>query len=896
MKDQQSPNWVAARLTKAVSSQEKPEERIKTLSSFISGYEPDNIGPVLGFIINDSCKRIDAGLTFLFFMDRSRLSSSCPDWKWPVLFDWFSKTSLETAWDLFDKIPSKTRKYIYAKLAMLIEIIYILIQDNLLDPEADLDCSGADIAIRVLKGKKPTSSTFYISLSSYPVNIRKFMKEMLSELDFIEKAPGQWQYTFSTEMVENYSIGNNLISHKGAGQMSQAMAQRNAENLVKRLELLMKTLQMFPSGHPSIEPSTDSFTSILSKFLTENNQVTLSIMGDIIMVNDLRVERKSLGTSGFLRSFSDRKISSISFHSEITGDNVQTFAKIFNRPPAYIAEHGGMGRLIELRGLDAISINRFHYELIAEKGDSDRILARSEVTVEDAIFSELIDRLERGDSIDSLSGKNIGDALKSVLAAANEDKEKQRGMIARFITVLDPSLLEKGLLSNIYIQRGMAWKAVRKIIDSLLRSLSSPDPDIRHKTVGKLQDMALLAVDRGKENSAAQIIERISRVLKREHDPDVLYRAVILTALLMEALLARGNLSIALQAGNILSNLQAMQYPRTELEAARKRSLTEAQRKLDTLAAAEAMVPRLLSDDTNVSKEAAQLAAIVPPENLVSQLVNIFNEDDRHLRAKAFKILLNMGERGLSPIHDKLKEIVTAFNSQVDRASFNLPNSDWYTARNMIQVLRDIGSMSSETVLADLCRIPDSRIKRECLLALIKSSNTTAESLALHLISDESYDVSIIALNILTKQAAFNPAYIPKITYAFRKNKKIRSEIIESFSILGNQELVRNFLLKCIEEGESGQLFEDSNLVSGAFRILKRYGGNKELAVLEKLLSNVEGGFFRKSKVNRQLLQDLKDVVLTLQLSSDVIESEDKKPDEDEIIILGNDYSGDSNY
>lgn len=877
----------AARLAKAVSSQEMVEERIKTLSTFISGYEPDSIGPVLGLIISDSCRRIEAGLTFLFLMDRSLLSNSLPDWNWPILFDWFSKTSLETAWELFDRIPSSARKFFYSKLAMLIEVIYILIQDDLLDPEVDLDCSGADIAVRVLKSKEPSSNIFHVSLSSFPVNIRKFMKDILSEMDFIETVPGQWQFTFSKEMIEYYSVGNNLISHKGSGQMSQALAQRNAENLIKRLELLMKTLQMFPSGHPSIEPSTDAFTSILSKFLGENAQVTLSIMGDTVMVNDFRVERKSLGSGGFVRSFSDRKISSISFSPGITGDQIQIFAKIFNRPPVYIAEHGGMARLIELRGLDTISINRFHYELISEKGDSDRTLARSEVTVEDAIFSELIDRLERGDSIDVLPGKNLGDALKSVLAAANDDKEEQRGLIARFINALDPSLLEKGLLSNIYVQRGMAWKAIRKIIDSLLRSLSSPDPDVRHRTVGKLQDMVFLAVERGKENSTSQIIESISKMLKREHDPDVLYRAVILTASLMEALLARGNMSIALKAGNILSNLQAMQYPRTELEAARKRSLSEAQRKLDTLSAAEALIPRLLSDDTNVSKEAEQLAAILPPENLVSQLVNIFNEDNRRIRAKAFKILLSMGKRGLSTIHNRLKDIVTAFNSQVDKASFNLPNSDWYTARNMIQVLRDIGSPSSETVLADLCRIPDHRIRRECLLALIKSSNTTAESLSLHLISDESSDVSIIALNILTKQAAFNPAYVPKITYAFRKNKQIRPEIMESFSILGIHDQVRDFLLKCINEGESGQLFEDPNLASGAFRILKRYGGNKELAVLEKLLSYVEGGFFKKSKINRQLLQELKDVILTLKLSSDVIESDDMKSDDDEITVLG---------
>ncbi|MCK4506741.1 MAG: hypothetical protein KAW14_14085, partial [Candidatus Aegiribacteria sp.] len=347
MKDQQSPELAAARLAKAVSSQEKSEERVEALSTFISGYEPDGIGPVLGLIINDSCRRIEAGLTFLFLLDRSCLSSSNQDWNWPLLFDWFSKTALETAWDLFDRIPSNTKKYVNAKIAMLIEIIYILILDDLLDPDTDLDCSGADIAVRVLKGKEPSSSTFSISLSSYPVSIRKFMKEILSELDFIENVPGQWQFTFSAEMIDNYSIGNNLISHKGTGQISQALAQRNAENLIKRLELLMKTLQMFPSGHPSIEPSTESFISILSNFLKDNAQVTLSIMGDTVMVNDYRVEKKSLGAGGFVRSFSDRKISSISFSQGITGDQIQTFAKIFNRPPAYIAEHGGMARLIE---------------------------------------------------------------------------------------------------------------------------------------------------------------------------------------------------------------------------------------------------------------------------------------------------------------------------------------------------------------------------------------------------------------------------------------------------------------------------------------------------------------------------------------------------------------------
>jgi len=903
MKSKEDPARIAARLTTTVSSVENPDDRIDALAKFISGHKPDEIGHVLGSVILDACQRIEAGITFLSLMDRPLLKKSSPDWDWGALDDWFSKTDLEEAWSIYNQIPTDVSKYVIAKISLLIEIIFVLIEDDLLDPESDMDCTGADLALTILKGAGKESATFRLTLTSFPVEIRKFLKDILSEFDFIENTPGIWEFSFSQAALDNYASGNNLRVHMGSSQMSLAVAQRNAENLVKRLELLVKALQMFPSGHPSIDPSTESFINILSKFYKEKEQVTLSVMGDTVMVNDISVERKSASMSSFIRAFVERKMSSLTFDPGVSSQDVKTFAKIFNRPPAYIAEHGGMDRLLELRGLDSISINRFHYELISEGGDAGQTLARGEVTIEDAIFTELIDRLERGESIDSLPGSKIGDALKSVLAAAKENREEQRGMIARFVFALDPTLLEKGLLSNRIIQRGMAWKAVRKIIDRLLVSLPSPDPDIRHRTVGKLQDMALLAVERGKENSTIQIIEYVSRLIKREQDPDVLYRGVILTASLMEALLARGMMTIALQAGKILNNLEAMRFSRTELEAARKRSLAEAQRKMDTINAAEALVQRILSDDEIVSREASNLAMIIPPDNLVSQLVNVFHEDSRRLRSKAFRMLLKMGKRGLSAIHERLTEVVTAFNSKVGGGTYILPDTEWYKARNMIQVLRDLGSPSSESILAELCKVSDSRIRRECLLALIKVSSTTAESLSMYLIIDKSKEVAEIALDILTKHAMTNPAFIPSITDAFHKNSDIRAEIMESFSMLGNQKEVMSFLCGSLQDGPSSILFEEQNIVSGAFRIISRYGGATEVPVLQNLLDEVEGGFFRKHKIEKSLIQQLKETIQNLTLSDNVIESTvssdpssgkprkpRKPPDDDEITILGPNY------
>lgn len=892
MAEKQSADWIVSRLISTVSSLGSPEERIEALSTFISGHDPGTIGSALGSIINSACMNVESGLAFLSLLNRSSLAKFSPGWNWLGLSDWFSKTILEKAWTIFDRVPEIDKQYAYAKISLLMEIFYILIEDDLLDPETDMNCSGADAVVLALSEKGSNRSEFRIKLSKYPVNIRKFLKEILSELDFIEGSPGNWKFNFSRKTLDEYSSGKNLISHMGSGQMSHAMAQRNAENLVKRLELLMKTLQMFPSGHPSIEPSTDSFTSILSKFLGDENQLTLSIIGDTVMVNDLRVDMKGAGFSGFIRSFSDRKISSITFSSGITGDQVQTFAKVFNRPPVYISEHGGMSRLLELRNIGSISVNRYHYQLISGDDDPDQKLARGEVTLEDAIFSELIDRLEQGESIESLPGKSIGEALKAVLAAAKDDKEEQRGLIARFVIALDPTLLERGLLSNKFVQQGMAWKALRKIIDRLLHNLVSPDPDIRHRAVGKLQEMAVLAVKRGKENSSLQIIENISRMMKREYDPDVLYRTVILIASLMETLLAHGMMSIALTAGNVISDMQGKRFSRTELEAARKRSLAQAYQKLDSFSAAEALVQRLVSDDETLAKEATKLAAIVPPDNLVNQLVNIFYEDDRRLRAKAFRILLKMGDRGLKPIHNKLREIVSSFNTHMDGTAFNLPETDWYKIRNMIQVLRDIGSPESEGILAEMCKIPDIRIKKECLMALIKVSNTTAESLAMHLITDESSEVALIALDVLDKQASVNPAFIPRITSAFRTNSAIRKDIMKSFETLGDKQEVRLFLLKCFKEGESGLLFQDQELVLGALGIFLRHGGNTELNVLRQFLTEVEGGFLKKSKVNKQLVAELRNVVGNLSASEEEEEQNEKKQprtkvDDDDITIIG---------
>lgn len=854
---------VAARLTTAVAGIEDGDSPAKVLASLLIDLDPDEAGPAIGTIVNDSCTRIDAAVTFLALLDRPSLEGIIPGWEWGRFGAWFSGTTMETAWEAVARMDANSRTAVLAKVSLLLEISYILATESVRRPE-DMDTrTGADLALEILKGRNPGDDKLEVVLNSYPIEARSSLRGVLSELDFIEERVGRLDFTFSAGVMAETASGRNLSSHEANSPLAQALAGRRAMSLVKRLDLLTRSLMMFPSGHPSVKPSLESFLSLLKEFISGEEQVTLSLVGDSVMVNSVRVDRKSTAAADFARSMMDRKVNSITFLGELTEDDVMGFTGIYNKPPAYLEEHGGMARLLELRGLDRISVNRFHYELMSDEESGTGGLTGSDLAVEDAIFMELIGRLEKGESLESMSGEAIGQALKKILEEADNDRGRERVLLARFISALDPTLLEKGLLSSRSVQRGMAWGAIRTIIAGHLEGLRSEDPDVRHSSLGGLQEMALLAVDRTKENSVLQVIENVSTTIRREGDPDVLYRAVSTMGALQERLLATGMTGIAMEAGRVLSELESVHFSRTEMESARVRSLEEARRSLDTMAVADELVERLLSDDRDVSREAGRLALSIPPGCLVTRLVDVFHSDDRHLRAKAFRILLNFRKRALPVLHEKLEEVRDPVDTARDTSTGMLADHDWFQARNIVQVLRDIRSDESAPLLERLCGDPDPRMRRESLLALMKVSRHTADSLAPNLLADPAPEVAKIALNLLTRMASSNPASTGHIIHAYAR-KDIRPAVMKILDHLGDQPSVREFLLSGFTDPGDPAPFGDGKAASSALSTLAKFGEGDDAKVLDKYLHGVEGGFLRKKLIDKELLNELKRTLTVL--------------------------------
>ncbi len=853
---------LTSKLTTALAGEVGPEERTSRLARFIEANQPSAVASVIESIISDSCRHIDAALAFLSLMDRSRLQRLLPAWDWRGLDGRLEGTGMPEAWDRFSSLSPSDRKLLLARLSLLLEAMCIHHSEE--DPAGDMPDlpDGRGLALGLLRSETPDRASVVVRLSDFPVESRRSLRQVLSELDFIEEEMGAWRYVIHGADLDRLADGENLRAHDSGSPVAGAMASRRAANLVKRFEHLARCLQMYPKGHPSTEPAMASFLAALQGALAEG-PVSICASGETVMVNDVVVWDRSPAVAELLRSMADRQVSSITFDEDTGPEAVLELMALFNRSPSYIEEHGGLSRLVELRGLDSIDVNRYHYELVSGEEVLEGGISSAEAIVEDAIFSELIRRLEHGERIDSLSGAKLGEALKKVLTEAGGDDGERRRLFARFVSAVDPGLLERGLLTDRRVQRGIAWTAVRRIITGLMERVRSEDPDVRHEALEQLLNMSLIAVERGKVNTIIQVVQKVSTAIRSESDPDVLYRAVTVLGRLQERLLASGLTAIALEAGTVLSELEMRSYSRTLMESARVKALEEARRMMDSATAAERLVERLLSEDRTESREAGRLALAIPPGNLVYRLVELFHSEDRHLRARVFRILLNFRKRALPVLHERLSELSLGEGTVRDAETGLLERSVWFQVRNLVQVLREIGSPESEGPLAAMCRDADPRVRREGLRALSKVSRSTAGSLALNMLQDPDGAVAAEALGLVAGEAPANPAFRNAALGAY-ENPAIRREVLLSLDTLGGGREVAGLVMRALSEGDGHDPFGDPEVTARAFGLLAAHGGAPELEALETYAESVSGGFLRKSHVDRGVARHLGKTLETL--------------------------------
>jgi len=766
---------------------------------------------------------------------------------------------LVKVWRTLEVLKEDQKSNFLARSSLLLEIACLAWQDARDVGRASGSLSGSSILVSLCKGEDVSSQILRTESGSWPSGIWKKMEEVLEELDFTKEKDKSWKYHIDLDSRPRLVSGANIKAYvkTGASTLSPLALARLSQSLVTRFSLLLRTISMYPEDHPSIAPALSSFIELLGSFAdSEAGMVAITILGGELMLNNVRVKSRTRSIQNFLAHLTERRINSISFQQGLDSENLFTFIELINRKAAQIRERGGLSEMCRTRGIENVSVDEFRYALVSRDGKlvSEVVTGSVDSALEDLIFRELIDRLQKGDSIKDIPTEQLGEALSRILEEAASGSGKYRSMLADFVATLDPSILEKGILVSRELQKTLAWGALRKIIDKNLEDLDSNNQDRILDALDKLNQLACIGAERGKIHTVMHVTDNVrGLLLQGSLLPDSLFASIILLGSVCERLISTGRLTSASELVCTISDCRMLPVDTPAHASALRRGLSEAFRRIDTPEAADIILQAFMDSDESRYQAAEKITSEVMFRNLGMRLVDLFLERKRETRARVYSVLRRFGIGYLLMFHNRIDELERGDLSVRDRETGRFAIQDWYILRNLVSLLGDLGSERSAPVLERLCDDSDDRVRRQALVSLMKVSEEKAALFAANMIGDPSPDVTAVSVDVLAKAKHIDRGLIPAMLRLMHTLPSARKALMRYFIRVYNEPHVRQHFRTAFLHGR-GIPFDNEDLMQDGLAILIRSGKTEEIDALKTFLERNSGGKLKRASVPENVL------------------------------------------
>ncbi len=766
---------------------------------------------------------------------------------------------LVKVWRTAESLKDDQKTNFMARCSLLLEAACLGWQDARDVGRASGSLSGSSILVSLCGGEDEGSRILRTESGSWPSGVWKKMEEVLEELDFTKEKDKSWKYDIDLDSLSRLVSGANIKAYvkTGASTLSPLALARLSQNLVTRFSLLLRTISMYPADHPSISPALDSFIKLLDSFAdSEAGMVAITILGGEIMLNNVKVKSKTKSTQNFLSHLTERRINSISFQIGLDSENLFTFIELLNRKAPQIRERGGLNEMCRTRGIENVSVDEFRYALVAKDGNlvSEVVTGSVDSTLEDLIFRELIDRLQKGDSIKDIPTHQLGEALSRILEEAASGSGKYRSMLADFVATLDPTILEQGILVSRELQKTLAWGSLRKIIDKNLEDLDCDNQDIILDALDKLSQLACIGAERGKTHTVMHVTDNVrGLLLQRTLPPESLFASIILLGSVCERLIATGRLTAAAELVSTISDCRILPVETPAHASALRRGLSEAFRRIDTPEASDVILQAFMESDESRYQAAEKITAQVMFRNLGVRLVDLFLERKRDIRARVYSVLRRFGTGYLLMFHNRIDELTRGGLAARDGDTGRFALRDWYIMRNLVSLLGDLGSARSLHVLERLCDDSDDRVRRQALVSLMKVSQEKANQYAANMIGDPSADVTAVSVDILAKAEFVDRSLIPAMLRLMHTLPVARKALMHFLIKVYNESSVQRHFRTGFSHSK-GVPFEDEDLMHDALAILIRSGKTEDIAALKIFLDKNSGGKLKRASAPETVL------------------------------------------
>ena len=251
---------------------------------------------------------------------------------------------------------------------------------------------------------------------------------------------------------------------------------------INQLQLAIKSAGVYPEDHPITTEIINHSYESLAGHLNTQSVMTLSVLGNKLLVDDLPLESPNNLAASFALDLEARAIDSISFYRGLSRKDYLVFIKAMTSKPLSRGKQGDVAAILKNSGISAIRLNEITYRKVS------------------------------------------GDAVDTPTQPFQPIRERKVHDISR-----NESFRDDGIMVNAYVEdlfSGGKNREIETLVEGISTKMEDKSGGIRKRIAERLEDVtsALDEVDTVRENFQ-KIADTLVNWVKKESDADT-YLAV----------------------------------------------------------------------------------------------------------------------------------------------------------------------------------------------------------------------------------------------------------------------------------------------------------------------------------------------------------------------------------
>jgi len=130
---------------------------------------------------------------------------------------------------------------------------------------------------------------------------------------------------------------------------------KNLEEILKSMVGAMKSITLYPAGHPSVKKPLQGCMELMKNTLFLLPRLTMSTMEGILVLAERPFYDTNIHAKEILERLGARKIGQVDFHPGLSESELSIFLQILNMDPKSLDEAGGFAKELKKRGVEHIT-------------------------------------------------------------------------------------------------------------------------------------------------------------------------------------------------------------------------------------------------------------------------------------------------------------------------------------------------------------------------------------------------------------------------------------------------------------------------------------------------------------------------------------------------------------